>query len=275
MKIAGRQPTWKAPGLGWERKNSNELTSIRLHSHADPLAHTNVDGGQHLDFIPWHIIPLLSWNRGTTQGDQLIEMTLNRLERILCFLEEWALERTMKLRCTKIRKAVFPHTVTHTCTYSWFPHHLSGWCVRRELDTTSISSWGDLGKSRYLSEFQYPHLLSRTGLKTKMFCRNTSSAAQKSKGGHFMRPGSRFPCTSSQLGQRDSSLIFFLMYWNQSTESRVYDAPSSMVYFHRGIVPDLFLFHFFSFSPVSIPVFDSNSGNLTYFPKLPSYFVYI
>lgn len=88
MKTAGRQPTWKAPGLGWERKGSNELTSIRLHSHADPLAHTNVDGGQHLDFIPWHIIPLLSWNRGTTQGDQLIEMTLNRWERILCFLEE-------------------------------------------------------------------------------------------------------------------------------------------------------------------------------------------
>ena len=187
MKIAGRQPTWKAPGLGWKRKGSNELTSVRLHSHADPLAHTNMDGGQHLDFIPWYIVPLLSWNTGTAQGDQLIEMTLNRLERMLCFLEEWALERTIKLSWTKIRKAVFPHTGTHTCTYSWFPHHLSGWCARRELDTTSISSWGDLGKSRYLSEFQYPHLLSkRIGLKKKkMFRGNTSRAAQKSKGRSF------------------------------------------------------------------------------------------
>lgn len=48
-----------------------------------------------------------------------------------------------------------------------------------------------------------------------------------------------------------------------------------MVYFHHRITPDFFSFDFFPFFPVSTPVFDSNAGNLTYFQKLPFYFVYI
>ena len=65
------------------------------------------------------------------------------------------------------------------------------------------------------------------------------------------------------------------MYWNQCTECRVYDSPPAMVYFHHRITPDFFSFDFFPFFPVSTPVFDSNAGNLTYFQKLPFYFVYI
>lgn len=99
----------------------------------------------------------------------------------------------------------------------------------------------------------------------------------KVRGSHFMGPSSRLPCTKFQLGQLDFSLIFFffLMYWNQCTECRVYDSPPAMVYFHHCITPDFFSFDFFPFFPVSTPGFDSNAGNLTYFQKLPFYFVYI
>lgn len=98
----------------------------------------------------------------------------------------------------------------------------------------------------------------------------------KGGGSHFMGPSSRLPCTKFQLGQLDFSLIFFFFkYWNQCTESRVYDSLPAIVYFHHGITPDIFLSDFFPFFPVSIPVFDSNAGNLTYFQKLPFYFVYI
>lgn len=58
-KMAERPPTWKASGLGWRRKGSDELTFPRLCSQADHLLHTRVDGGQHLDLIPWHVTLLL------------------------------------------------------------------------------------------------------------------------------------------------------------------------------------------------------------------------
>lgn len=142
----------------------------------------------------------------------------------------------------------------------WYPHHLStqGWHMRKELDITSISPWGDLGKPCYLSEFQYPHLVNkRIGFKKKCSMEIPLGFPEgKGRGSYFLGPSSRLHCTKFQLGQLDFSLIFFFFkHWNQCTESRVYDSLPAMVYFHHDITPDVFLSDFFPFLPSLLSCF--------------------
>lgn len=189
----------------------------------------------------------------------------------LCFLEEWALEKTIRLKCTKLRRPVFLPTVYSPLPLFQVPIPVQ--CSERKY-VPHPSALQKIWANVLPFWISIPHLLSkRIGKKNS---EEIPQGLYRKVREVWGRPfhGTSFKIFLLHPSNGSSVLIFFFMYWNQSTWSTVdysFNGMFSSWHHSWSFLTSLFPF----LPPASSFVFDSNTDNLAYFQKLSFYFVYM